>query len=190
MSETTPLDLTGTLLVAMPGLSDPRFAQSVILICAHSSKGAMGLIVNKRVPDMVLGDVLDQIDIKTAGASHNGSVYFGGPVETSRGFVLHTNDYTSRLKTLGVGDAFAMTATLDILEDIARGEGPEQALVMLGYAGWGHGQLEAEIMRNGWLTVEAKPELVFGKDDTGKWIAAVKSLGIDPLRLSETVGRA
>lgn len=190
MSDVKTLNLTGDLLVAMPGMSDTRFARSVILICAHSPEGAMGLIINKRVPNMVLGDLLEQMDIKSKGASHNESVYFGGPVETARGFVLHSNDYTSRLKTLSVGNAFGMTATLDVLEDIALGEGPTCAQVMLGYAGWGYGQLEAEIMRNGWLTVEANPDLVFGSDDEGKWIAAVKSLGIDPLRLSETVGHA
>ena len=190
MSDVKTLNLTGDLLVAMPGMSDTRFARSVILICAHSPEGAMGLIINKRVPNMVLGDLLEQMDIKSKGASHNEPVYFGGPVETARGFVLHSNDYTSRLKTLSVGNAFGMTATLDVLEDIALGEGPKRAQVMLGYAGWGYGQLEAEIMRNGWLTVEANPDLVFGSDEKGKWIAAVKSLGIDPLRLSETVGHA
>ena len=117
-------------------------------------------------------------------------VHIGGPVERARGFVLHSTEYQSKLKTLNVGDAFGMTATLDVIEDIAAGQGPQDALIMLGYAGWGSGQLEGEIAQNGWLTVDASPELVFATEDTGKWAAALATLGIDPLSLSASAGRA
>ncbi|WP_420012543.1 YqgE/AlgH family protein [Tateyamaria sp.] len=190
MSEPAALDLTGMLLVAMPGMGDPRFDRSVIFLCAHSADGAMGLIVNKPAAGMALGDLLHQLELQVHGPAHTAPVYFGGPVETARGFVLHTCDYQSRLKTLNVGDDFGMTATLDVLEDIARGAGPERAQVMLGYAGWGPGQLEGEIARNGWLTAEAHPDLVFGPQDADKWMEAVRSMGIDPLGLSGAAGRA
>ncbi|WP_299550141.1 YqgE/AlgH family protein [uncultured Tateyamaria sp.] len=184
------MDLTGQLLVAMPGMGDPRFDRSVVFVCAHSDDGAMGLIVNKPAADMVLGELLDQIEIACTSPARRDPVHFGGPVETSRGFVLHSTDYTSRLQTLKVGTAFGMTATQDVLEDIAIGDGPERALVMLGYAGWGPGQLEAEITRNGWLTVAATPQLVFGTGNTSKWMKALNALGIDPLGLSAEAGRA
>lgn len=183
------LDLTGQLLVAMPGMGDPRFDRSVVFVCAHSDDGAMGLIVNKPAADMVLGDLLDQLDIACTGPARGHAVHFGGPVETQRGFVLHGEDYTSRLQTLQVGP-FGMTATQDVLEDIATGDGPERALVMLGYAGWGPGQLEGEIARNGWLTAPAPPALVFAKGDTSKWMKALNEMGIDPLGLSGAAGRA
>lgn len=190
MPDPEPLDLTGALLVAMPGMGDPRFDRSVIYMCAHSGEGAMGLIVNKPAQDMALGDLLDQLNIQANGPAHTATVHFGGPVETSRGFVLHSPDYQSRLQTLDIAGQFGMTATIDVLEDIANGAGPKRAQIMLGYAGWGPGQLEAEIARNGWLTAEADPDLVFGAKDDEKWLAAVKSLGIDPLGLSATAGRA
>ena len=190
MPEPETLDLTGALLVAMPGMGDPRFDRSVIYMCAHSGEGAMGLIVNKPAQDMALGDLLDQLNIQANGPAHTATVHFGGPVETSRGFVLHSPDYTSRLQTLDIAGQFGMTATIDVLEDIAHGAGPKRAQIMLGYAGWGPGQLEAEIAHNGWLTAEADPNLVFSANDDEKWLAAVKSLGIDPLGLSATAGRA
>ena len=189
MTGAATLDLTGQLLVAMPGMGDPRFDRSVVFVCAHSDDGAMGLIVNKPAADMRLGELFDQLEIACGGPAQAQPVYFGGPVETQRGFVLHGADYTSRLQTLEVG-AFGMTATQDVLEDIAIGEGPERALVMLGYAGWGPGQLEGEIVRNGWLTVGATPQLVFGTGDTSKWMKALGALGIDPLGRSGEAGRA
>lgn len=190
MAADDTLDLTGTLLVAMPSMEDSRFARSVILLCAHSGEGAMGLIVNKPAPEVSLGNLLDQLEISGDGANRDMAVHFGGPVETSRGFVLHGPDYASRLQTMPVGPAFAMTATVDVLEDLAAGEGPEQALTLLGYAGWGPGQLENEIGRNDWLTAHSDPALVFETKDAAKWEAAVKSLGIDPLGLSSMAGRA
>jgi len=150
----------------------------------------MGLIINKPAPEIELGDLFDQLEIKSAPGERDQPVYFGGPVETSRGFVLHEAGYASRLQSLPVTDDFSMTATIDVLEDMASGSGPRPALAMLGYAGWGPGQLENEIARNDWLTAQSDPELVFGTSNAQKWSAAVRSLGIDPLGLSSTAGRA
>lgn len=183
-------DLTGKLLVSMPGMSDPRFAQTVIYICSHEDEGAMGLIINKPAQNVSWKDVLDQMDDAPEQRFEPPIVRRGGPVETGRGFVLHSNEYRSALQTLDVADGIALTATRDILEDMAAAKGPAQAMLMLGYSGWGKNQLEGEIARNGWLTCAATPDLVFQEDDTAKWQAAVASLGIDPLGLSATAGRA
>lgn len=185
------MDLTGKLLIAMPGMGDIRFEHSVVFICSHGDDGAMGLIVNKPADDLRLADLLKQLDIKP-GAPGRGQmpVHFGGPVETVRGFVLHSTDYDANLHSMQVTDAFSMTATMDILEDLATGSGPRQALMMLGYAGWGPGQLESEIAMNGWLTTEADPGLIFDLGDDEKWGAALKTLGVDPLTLSASAGRA
>lgn len=184
------LNLTGEMLIAMPGMGDPRFTHSVVLMCAHSSDGAMGLIINKPVDGMSLGALMDQLSIKADGTVPQAGLYFGGPVETGRGFVLHTPDYRSNLSTMDIDGRFAMTATQDILEDIATGGGPTQALVALGYSGWGPGQLEAEIAANGWLICDATHALVFDEDDATTWPAAMKSLGVDPISLSATAGHA
>ncbi|APE42620.1 hypothetical protein BOO69_03690 [Sulfitobacter alexandrii] len=184
------MNLTGKLLVAMPGMGDPRFAHAVIFIADHSEKGAMGLIVNKPATDVLLSDVLDQIETPIAPPQHELRVHIGGPVETGRGFVLHSPEYRSAMQTMTIAGDFAVTATLDVLEDIAAGKGPRKAQLMLGYAGWGPDQLEAEIAQNGWLTCEATPEMVFDLEDGRKWAAALKSLGVDPVGLSATAGRA
>lgn len=190
VSDNPTLDLDGKLLIAMPSMGDPRFEHSVILICSYSDKGAMGLILNKPSAEIRMSDVLDQLDIAPTSESAEMTVHYGGPVETGRGFVLHSRDYASSLNTLAVSDTYGMTATLDILEEIARGQGPENALMMLGYAGWGPGQLEAEIARNGWLTADAPASLVFQVPAGQMWAAALESLGIDPLTLSATAGHA
>jgi putative transcriptional regulator len=184
------LDLTGKLLVAMPGMADSRFDHSVILVCVHSDQGAMGLVLNKPSSDVRMSDVLDQLDIDPTAQARALTVHFGGPVETGRGFVLHSLDYTSSLHTLNVEGGFGMTATLDILEELAKGGGPHQALMMLGYAGWGPGQLENEIAHNGWLTIDASPQLVFEEPSLTKWQAALLSIGVDPLGLSSHAGHA
>lgn len=151
----------------------------------------MGLIVNKPMDGLSFYDLLTQLDISRAPGAREIRVHFGGPVEHARGFVLHSGDYgQARETTLRVDSRFAMTATLDVLEDIAGGNGPRQALLALGYAGWGPGQLEDEIQQNGWLTCEAAPDLVFGGTDATKWERAIRSLGIDPLLLSAAAGRA
>lgn len=182
--------LDGQLLIAMPGMGDLRFERSVIFVCAHSPEGAMGLIVNKPAPELRFTDLLAQLKIPAGGARPETRVHFGGPVEHGRGFVLHSSDYGVAGSSLRVNAAFAMTATIDILRDMARGAGPDHALLALGYSGWGPGQLEGEIQANGWLTAEADAELVFGLHDTKKWEAALRSLSIDPRLLSAEGGRA
>ena len=186
----TPQDLTGKLLIAMPGMGDPRFDHTVVFLCAHSDEGAMGLIVNKRVPEIALDDLLSQLEIAAGDGSRGHAVHFGGPVEAARGFVLHTGDAPDYPGTLRVDDGFAMTATRDILVDIARGTGPDNTLAALGYAGWGPGQLENELRENAWLTADADQAIVFDPDDGAKWLRALKALGIDPLLLSADGGRA
>lgn len=184
------MDLTGKFLIAMPGMGDPRFESSVVLLCSHSDEGAMGLIVNKPSTDVALGELLEQLDIAPSAQGLDRPVHFGGPVEGGRGFVLHSPDYGSQIHTLKVTDDIRMTATIDVLEDIGRGAGPDQTLMLLGYSGWGPGQLEEEIARNGWLTADASAELLFETADGEKWGAALKTLGIEPVMLSGAAGRA
>ena len=183
-------DLSGKLMVAMPAIGDPRFEHSVILICAHSDEGAMGLIVNKPVPDFSFSELLTQLKITKKGRGRDIRVHFGGPVERGRGFVLHSDDYSSSGATTQVRGGYGMTATLDVLEALAKGAGPRQALLALGYAGWGAGQLEAEIARNDWLVSDPAHDLIFSPEDAGKWSGALRNMGIDPLSLSPSAGRA
>lgn len=182
--------LDGKLLIAMPGMGDTRFDKSLIYICAHSEDGAMGLIVNKPAIDLQFSDLLDQLEITPAQSFRPIEVHFGGPVEHGRGFVLHSKDYIAEDSTLEVNDDFGMTATLDILEDISKGNGPNSCLLALGYAGWGPGQLEDEIRANGWLTCDADAGLVFSDDNKAKWASAIESMGIDPRLLSAEGGSA
>lgn len=184
------MDLSGKLLIAMPGMGDPRFAHSVVFICAHSDEGAMGLIVNQPAPDLAFGDLLDQLDIDAEEEDLTAAIHIGGPVENGRGFVLHSGEYVVADSTLRVDADFGMTATLEILEDMALRRGPRQALLALGYSGWAPGQLEAEIAHNGWLTCDASPELVFSTENARKWEKALAVLGVDPLTLSASAGRA
>ena len=184
------LDLTGKMLIAMPGMGDPRFAKALVFLCAHSPEGAMGLIVNKRTGDVRLGHLLDQLSISQGAATPDMAVHFGGPVEPGRGFVLHGPRDADTGTTLPIVGGYGLTATLDVLEDIAAGRGPEQSLVALGYAGWGPGQLESEIAQNAWLTCDATRALVFDPEDDAKWEAALASLGIGALALSAAAGRA
>ena len=187
---TQEMDLTGQVLIAMPGMGDSRFGHSVVFMCAHSAEGGMGLIVNKPTSDLALTDLLEQLSIERGAQTPTLPVHFGGPVEHGRGFVLHDADYVSPVSTLAVNDLFAMTATLDILEDIAAGGGPAEAIIALGYAGWGPGQLEGEIAQNGWLICPATRDLIFGTANPEKWEAALTSLGISALTLSAEAGRA
>lgn len=184
------MDLTGKFLIAMPGMGDPRFETSLILVCAHTPTGAMGLIVNKPLPEPGFQALLEQLEIPTTPDCARIPVQFGGPVEGGRGFVLHGPDYTTGEGTLPVGDSFAMTATLEILRELGHGRGPSRALLALGYSGWGPGQLEAEMLHNGWLSCEATPEIVFAADNTTKWDRALKTLGVNALMLSSAAGRA
>jgi putative transcriptional regulator len=186
------MNLTGKLLIAMPGMGDPRFDRSVILLCGHATEeGAMGLIINQRAKELNFKQLLEQINIKPAKPlTRNSPIHVGGPVDHGRGFVLHSPEYEGNESTLPVDDQFGMTATLDILEDIALGQGPKKVLLALGYSGWGPGQLESEILSNGWLTADATPELVFDEPVESKWERALATLGVDPLTLSASAGHA
>ena len=179
-SESSDSALVGSLLVAMPAMQDPRFHRTVVYLCAHSDEGAMGLIVNKPADSLALKDLFERLGIEPPAGAASQPVRFGGPVETGRGFVLHSDDYRSEEATLEVEDGIAMTATLDILHAMAAGEGPERAFVALGYAGWAPGQIEAELQANAWLTCPADADLVFGSDNAPKWAAAMRKIGVDP----------
>jgi putative transcriptional regulator len=191
MSETAADDrhLTGQLLVAMPGMADPRFARSVVFLCAHSPEGAMGIVVNRRLDNVSFADIAGQVGIDPDEIAAELPVHFGGPVEPARGFVLHSADHVSE-SSLVVDGRFALTATIEMLKTVARGEGPKHRLLALGYAGWAPGQLDAEIQANGWLVVPADPELVFSSDNDGKWTRALRKIGIDPSLLSTHMGHA
>ncbi len=182
--------LDGKLLVAMPGMGDLRFEHTVIFVCAHTPEGAMGLIINRKARDLRFGDLLAQLDIQWDGIAEAPEVHLGGPIEHGRGFVLHSPDYDVEDSTMAISDDFGMTATLDVLRDIATSNGPKHALLALGYSGWGPGQLENEIRENGWLIADATPELVFHIAANKKWTAAINSLGIDPNMLAAAGGRA
>ena len=181
--------LSGQLLVAMPGMEDPRFAKTVIYMCAHNEDGAMGLVINRAIELLTFPDLLEQLGIETVDPDARINIQFGGPVESGRGFVLHSSDYSQDV-TMVVDNDVALTATIDILKAIAVGDGPRQRLLALGYSGWGPGQLDAEIKRNGWLHVDADKELVFGLDLDGKWERAIRKIGIDPRMLSGEAGHA
>ncbi len=190
--------LSGQLLLAMPSMQDDRFSKSVIYICAHSEEGAMGLIINRHAKSMNFTDILEQIfptiDNSPLSLSENTKdvpfIHLGGPVETERGFVLHSSDYHSKSHTFPVNDNISLTATIDILKAIAEGTGPEQVLLALGYAGWAPGQLEEELSDNGWLHCKANPDLIFETDAASKYDTAFNSLGINPTHLVNQTGHA
>lgn len=189
--------LSAQMLVAMPNIGDPRFARSVIFICAHSEDGAMGIIVNKPSSEITFSELIANLDIvpeveqiKYTRARDDIEVHIGGPVETARGFVLHSADYFSDSATLPIDDMTGLTATIDVLRAIAKGEGPEHALLALGYAGWDSGQLESEIRANGWLHCDADQDLLFGVDPAAKYDAALAKIGIDPGHLAADAGHA
>ena len=189
--------LDGQMLIAMPSMRDERFARSLIYMCAHSSEGAMGIIVNHPAANIDFADLLVQLDVIPAAdqiilPQRSGivPVLRGGPVETGRGFVLHSSDFFIENSTLPVDDGICLTATLDILKAIARGDGPLSAVLALGYAGWAPGQLESEIQANGWLHCSADTELVFGSDIDAKYEKALKKIGIDLGMLSSEAGHA
>jgi len=181
--------LTGRLLVAMPGLEDPNFAKTVVYICAHSEEGAMGLVINRPMEALTFPEMLDQLNIPHGGDSESIQVQFGGPVEAGRGFVLHTSDYLQE-STLPIDDQVSLTATIDILKAIAEGRGPDHCLLTLGYAGWSPGQLDDEMLANGWLTVDPDENLIFDPDLDHKWDRAIEKLGIDLTLLSADAGHA
>lgn len=182
--------LSGQLLIAMPGIGDPRFEKALILVCAHDAGHAMGVAVNRPAEGLNVPDLLTQLDVKGAGEARPRAVLLGGPVEIERGFVLHTGDYGSA-HSVAVPGGLALTTTRDALEAMIADNGfPSRAILTLGYAGWGQGQLEREIRENVWLTVEADEALVFDEAYETKWARALGKLGIDPGFLSSEAGRA
>lgn len=181
--------LQGQLLIAMPTMMDPRFQRTVIYMCAHSSAGAMGLVVNKPMDGISFPDLLQQLGIDSAKLDDHILVHFGGPVEPARGFVLHSTDYM-REGTMVIDDGIGLTATVDVLKAIAHGQGPRRSLLALGYAGWAPGQLDQEIQANGWLHATADEDLVFGFEHDSKWPRAIRKVGFDPGRLSTDAGHA
>ncbi len=183
------MDLTGKLLAAMPGMQDPRFDRALILICTHSTEGAMGFVLNHPMPDVPFAGLLDRLGI--AGAQGiNPDVHYGGPVEQGRGFILHRDNFATKAAVLEIAGGYQMSATLDVLEALAQGAGPQPALLMMGYAGWGAGQLETEIADNAWLTLDAAPDLIFATAAPDKWPRALHHMGINPLALSAAAGHA
>ena len=179
----------GQMLLAMPAMTDPRFERAVIYMCAHNDEGAMGLVINKTLHSIDFRELLGQLDIPAADSARDVTVHFGGPVENQRGFVLHSGEYRHS-ETLMVTDQVGLTATLDILRALAQGEGPERSILALGYAGWGAGQLDAEIHDNAWLSVPYDENLMFEVSDDDKWERAFNSIGVDLSVLSGTSGRA
>jgi len=189
--------LTGMFLVAMPGMIDPRFERAVIYLCAHSNDGAMGIIVNKPAEDIVFPELLQQLEIipekpsiSLPSQAGNMKVLRGGPVETSRGFVLHSVPVEPIEGSVTAGDEIRLSATIDILKAIARGQGPDEAIFALGYAGWASGQLESEIQDNGWMICPLDRKVLFDQEFDTKYLRALGSLGIDPAMLSPLAGHA
>jgi putative transcriptional regulator len=188
--------LDGQLLIAMPIMTDKRFARSVIYICAHSAEGAMGLIINQRASHISFSELMKQLSIVPDGSDDieielaDMDVHVGGPVETGRGFVLHSADYYAADSTLPIDEGVSLTATIDILKAIAGGKGPDRAILALGYAGWRPGQLESEIAANGWLHCSADADLLFDRDLDQKYERALSKIGIDPSHLVSEAGHA
>src|SRR6186713_1875982 len=189
--------LDGQMLIASPGMQDERFSRSLIYMCAHSSEGAMGIVVNQPAPNISFPDLLVKLDvipradvIRLPSRAGDVTVLKGGPVETERGFVLHSADFFIENSTLPIDEGICLTATLDILKAIARGDGPASAILALGYAGWAPGQLENEMQQNGWLHCSADRELIFGMDIEAKYDRAMQKIGIRPGMLSSEIGHA
>lgn len=182
--------LVGKLLVAMPGIGDPRFERSVIMMCTHTAEHSMGVIVNKPRDELTLGDVLGHLGIDTADTTAGLAVLDGGPVRPDRGFVLHSEDFEAGESTQEVAPGIRMTATRDVLEAVAGESAPARFVLALGCAGWGAGQIENELKQNAWLVVDADDQIVFGEAHDDKWGAAIRSLGFDPAQLTGEIGRA
>ena len=187
------INLTNQFLIAMPGMADDTFSGTVVYLCEHSEKGALGLVINKPI-DITLANLFETVDLSLEGSDlAEQPVYFGGPVQTERGFVLHepqANDAQAFSSTLQVPGGLEMTTSKDVLEAMSHGQGPRRVLVTLGYSGWSAGQLEDEIGRNGWLTVDAEPEIIFATPVAERYDRALALLGIDPRMLSQEAGHA
>jgi len=182
--------LEGKLLIAMPGMPDPRFERSVIFMCAHSAKGAMGLIINKPIDGLSFRDLMVKLEIGVSSERPDAPILFGGPMQMGRGFVLHSAEYSGEDTTLAITPEISLTATVDILKAISAGRGPAKSILALGYAGWGTGQIEDEILANGWIHCDADAHLLFDTDYDARWQTALAKLGADISGLSAEAGRA
>ncbi len=189
MIDSDETSLTGQLLIAMPAMDDPNFAHSVILLCAHTDEGAMGIVLNQPLAKPSFDALLAQLDVQPVPPARQIQLCQGGPVDHGRGFVLHTSDWVSDA-SLRVDDRLALTASLDVLQEIAQGGGPKEGLLALGYSSWGPGQLDREMQQNVWLSAPAKLDLLFDPDHETKWRRAMAILRVDPLLLSSVAGRA
>ncbi len=182
--------LRGQMLIATPAIGDPRFERSVIFLCSHSAEAAMGIVVNKPHDGLLVSDLLNQLELSEHHTAHDQAVLMGGPVDGDRGFVLHSADYNAGDATMAVSGDVALTATKEALAAMTTSGPPERAILALGYAGWGPGQLEHEVQRNAWLTCDAADDLIFGVDHANKWAAALESIGVSPSKLSLFTGEA
>lgn len=190
MNDDATRHLSGRLLIAMPGMGDPRFDRTVIYMCSHSDEGAMGLVINRRAQGVTFKELMKQLEIEIGPDAQAGAIHYGGPVEMGRGFVLHSDDFHVKDATMRVDEGVSLTATLDILRAMGEGHGPRRTLIALGYSGWAPNQLEEELRRNGWLTCDADEDILFSDDDAGKWAKALAKLGVSPSMLSATGGTA
>ncbi len=181
--------LTGQILVAMPQMQDPRFKSAVIFMCGHDEQGAMGIVVNKLIDSVTLADLLEQLDIARDIPLNDLKVHYGGPVEIGRGFVLHSSDYLGE-NSVEITSDIALSASTNVLNDVVQGNGPDHLLLALGYAGWSSGQLENEIMQNGWLTLPADGSILFDKDPQTLWRRTLQKFGVDPDHLFAHTGHA
>ncbi|MBB44184.1 MAG: hypothetical protein CMM44_10530 [Rhodospirillaceae bacterium] len=181
--------LSGQLLIAMPQMEDPRFSRTVIYICAHTEEGAMGIILNRFAENINFCDLMEQLNLPVLDKNENIPVHFGGPMETGRGFVLHSADFIEEASLL-IEDGVALTATVDMLRAISNGTGPKNSILALGYAGWAPGQLDEEIQANGWLSAPADFDIIFGSEIDKKWVTSLFKLGIDISMLSGEAGHA
>ena len=183
------MNLTGKLLISMPSLEDERFYKTVIYMCAHSSEGAMGIIINKKIDYDLYPDLLEQLGIDKPLGSKKLYIRYGGPVESGRGFVLHSDEVIQK-ETLSIEKGVALTSTSEFFEDLSKGNGPKNSILALGYAGWEPGQIEKEILANSWMTLSADSSFLFDEEVTNKWYKAYNLLGVDPNKLSQYSGRA
>lgn len=182
--------LTGKLLVAMPGMGDPRFAHTVIVMCAHDAQHAMGVVINKPKDQLTVNDVLGHLGLHAEHDLAGRNVLDGGPVRPDRGYVLHSEDFAAGEATQDVAPGIRLTSTRDVLEAVARDDAPERFILALGCAGWSAGQLESELRRNAWLVVDADDAIIFDDEPDSKWARAIALLGFDPAQLMGEAGRA
>ena len=177
------MNLTGKLLISMPSLEDERFEKTVIYMCAHSKEGAMGIIINKKIDYDLYPDLLEQLGVDKPLIDKKLYIRYGGPVESGRGFVLHSDEVTQK-ETLSINKGIALTSTSEFFEDLSKGNGPKNSIIALGYAGWGPGQIELELSSNSWMTLEADTNFIFDESVKNKWNDAFSLLGVDPNKLS------